>query len=317
VDLAIQYSGEEKEIILPDGITYIPKEQFSGNTNLERVVIPGSVRVIREHAFHHCLKLKNIEIPEGVVTIEEGAFTDCKRLQKVTLPDSLRKIGWYAFSNCVKLETINIPEGVDEFGPGTFGYCSSLSSVKLPESLTIIRAEEAYPYLEEYGPFEKCKSLKSITIPQNVMDIGYRAFAYCTSLESIEIRGNVDNIHINAFRDCPVKSFWVMKGIKEFGRHALEFAFEEELDLFYHHNDQVGDGFLEYWVQNTNLVDEHNKRIGKLLKAEDITGFLRQIDLRKCITIYPNMMLFKGRTVNGDEKQHWLIFRNRIPLKNS
>lgn len=52
------------------------------------------------------------------------------------------------------------------------------------------------------GAFSYCKSLTSITIPNNVTSIGGRAFEYCTSLPSIVIPNSVESIELMAFSGC-------------------------------------------------------------------------------------------------------------------
>ena len=43
-----------------------------------------------------------------------------------------------AFSACLRLERVNLREGVEEIGPGAFDKCASLKDVTLPASLTDI-----------------------------------------------------------------------------------------------------------------------------------------------------------------------------------
>ena len=50
--------------------------------------------------------------------------------------------------------------------------------------------------------FERCKSLRSIIIPNSVIEIGIGAFEGCSGLTSVTIGESVTTIGENAFKDC-------------------------------------------------------------------------------------------------------------------
>lgn len=76
-------------------------------------------------------------------------------------------------------------------GIEVFCDCSNLTSVTIPDGVTSI----------EYRAFANC-GLTSVTIPNNVTDIGRGAFALCTSLASVTIPDSVTRIRQEAFMDC-------------------------------------------------------------------------------------------------------------------
>ncbi|MDE5855092.1 MAG: leucine-rich repeat domain-containing protein, partial [Ruminococcus sp.] len=53
-----------------------------------------------------------------------------------------------------------------------------------------------------YGVFENCENLTSITLPDSVMKIGSHAFYWCKSLISIIIPDSVTEIGNYAFERC-------------------------------------------------------------------------------------------------------------------
>lgn len=57
-----------------------------------KIVIPGSVKVIRESAFAFLEDVNEVVIEEGVETVEWGAFSGCKDLKIMHLPKSLKNI---------------------------------------------------------------------------------------------------------------------------------------------------------------------------------------------------------------------------------
>ena len=76
-----KYFGENKIVVIPDGVLRIGRNAFS-NTPVREVVVP-----------------------EGVVTIESYAFACANELRKIVLPLSLKEIGLRAFGDCKHLAT--------------------------------------------------------------------------------------------------------------------------------------------------------------------------------------------------------------------
>lgn len=64
--------------------------------NAANVVIPDSVTEIGGEAFSGCTSLTNITIPDSVTEIGRSAFNGCTSLTKVSLPNNV-KLGEYVF----------------------------------------------------------------------------------------------------------------------------------------------------------------------------------------------------------------------------
>ena len=70
--------------------------------------------------------------------------------------------------------------------------CSDLTSVTIPDSVTSIG----------YRAFAGCQSLTSVTIGNGVTSIGRGAFEYCSGLTSVTIPDSVTSIGETAFGSC-------------------------------------------------------------------------------------------------------------------
>lgn len=158
-------------------------------TNL---VIPDSVKIIKEHAFEYCQSLTSITFSKELTSIENGAFYGCSQLSTVIFSDSLRSIGDDCFSYCKELTSISLPESVTSLGRWAFYGCCKLDSITLSDKIKRI----------ESSTFENCINLKSITLPTELTYIGGRAFAACTNLADVTIPNNIKDIDYQAFCDC-------------------------------------------------------------------------------------------------------------------
>ena len=79
---------EIKEIAVPEGIEDIKWCGFENCKQLEKVILPSTLKRIENLAFAETA-IKEIEIPENVELVKELAFRDCKQLEKIIAPKGL------------------------------------------------------------------------------------------------------------------------------------------------------------------------------------------------------------------------------------
>ena len=153
--------------------------------------IPNSVTEIEVDAFSGCTSLTKVTVPDSMTGIGDSAFQGCTSLKEITIPNSVTEISNYAFSGCTSLTKVTIPDSVTKIGYGAFSGCTSLKEVTIPNNVTIISS-----YNRE-DAFENCTNLTKLTI------YGYEtsiyAFRSCTSLTIYCYRNSL--AHVEALND--------------------------------------------------------------------------------------------------------------------
>lgn len=146
----IGYDGTEVDINIPirfrgQKVTAISDFAFMGS-NVERVIIPGTITSIGERAFADCRSLNNIYIGSDVSSEYNGWLEGCLNLRNIDLASSNKT---YVMENGVlynaaKTELIRckgerqgtfvLPESVVKIMPGAFANCDRLVWVDMRQS---------------------------------------------------------------------------------------------------------------------------------------------------------------------------------------
>jgi hypothetical protein len=154
--------------------------------------VPNSVTNIGIDAFSGCYNLTSVTIGNSVTSIGDVAFGYCSRLTSVTIPNSVTNIGDDAFYVCSGLTSINVSASNPAYS-STHGVLfdkaqtlliqfpgGAVDSYTVPNSVTSIGIDA----------FFGCSDLKSVTIGNGVTSIGDEAFEFCSRLTNVTFHGN-------------------------------------------------------------------------------------------------------------------------------
>ncbi len=188
---SITYSGYRvfegagiKTLTVKEGITTLPKYAFQCAKNIEKIVLPSTLKEIGEYAFEDCYSLTSVNIPDSVETIGHRAFQNAKSLTYINYPKNLSWIGSSVFVN-VPLVCVTVKEGVTALPERAFDGANLVEKISLPTTLKTIG---------NYA-FNGCKSLQILRVGAKLEKIG-SAFVF-TNCDNLTIYGTANTYASN------------------------------------------------------------------------------------------------------------------------
>ena len=202
-------------ITLPGSVTNIGSSAFAGS-GLTSFIASNTLVTIGGSAFQSCLSLTNVAIGRSVTNLGGSAFYDCHLLTAITV-DALNpnycSLGGVLFDQA-QTTLIQCPGGVTGgcIIPAT---ATNLVSTALTDNpgLSAINVDPLNPAYSSIDGVLLDKSQTTLlqypqgkpgtyTVPGNVTDIDYNAFASSVGLTSVMVGDSVRNLGDQAFAGC-------------------------------------------------------------------------------------------------------------------
>ncbi len=213
----------------------IAEKVYLNNRELTDLEIPTSVDTIHTCAFIGAKTLKTVTIPATVKELGSYAFSGCTGLECATIGDGVTTINDYAFAGCTSLKNMTVGRGVKEVYWGAVDDCTNLENVYVSDLAAWCQINfdgdyyndshswiETRPQIAYCNPLTYAKhffvngvEIKNLVIPEEVTEIGSRAFRLFSGLTSVTIHDKVKKIGSGAFAGCDnLKSAIVGNGIE-------------------------------------------------------------------------------------------------------
>lgn len=239
---------------LPNTLTSIKYGAFMGCDALEKIKIPKGVKNFEEAIFCGCDSLREVTLPKGLPKIDGSTFDGCSALESITIPSSVKYIGKWAFSRCDKLQDIIFPEGDIRINGNAFGKevkceikgedgfnysCTiynrntnrawvSIRPLERVEGAVIVPSNaeyegKSYPVtIIEKNAFSGMR-IKSVVLPDTVLEIEESAFNNCSEMADISLGTSLKVIGDSAFESCKwLRALKLPQTVIQVGYHAIE-----------------------------------------------------------------------------------------------
>lgn len=183
------------KIVLPEMCTRIMMESFDHCIS-SHVMIPRSVTIIDMFAFVYS-EVQEITYDANIERLDYCVFTECYNLTTFTFKPNnpLKIIDINCFQNCRSLVNLNLEElvNLEEFGSYAFESVSSLKSITFPPNVKYI----------PQGITNHAKSMKTVRILSDLLELSDEAFSYMPSLEVFQYHGKKAFTSNYIFISCP------------------------------------------------------------------------------------------------------------------
>lgn len=137
---AFEYCHSLKNIVLGDQVTYIPANLYSvyGGSTITELTIPETVTGIAANAFSGCTALTTVNFNAPSCVIGDSAFAACTNLKEIKLGAQVATIPTNLYTGNSSIESVTVPSTVTSIEDYAFMNCTSLLQITVPETLTAI-----------------------------------------------------------------------------------------------------------------------------------------------------------------------------------
>ena len=184
VTTLIKYYGNESVVKLPTTVKEIKRNAFSGNKNIQQLILPEGLETIADSAFYDT-SIIEIYLPNSLKNINTIMFNGVNIIVSMSEdnPNYTVADGMYILNKdkteliavTKNLTSYNIPDTVEVIGTYAFYYRNKCTEIILPKNIKIIKESDF------------SVNIKKIEIPSSIESIASNAFSRCNSLTQIII----------------------------------------------------------------------------------------------------------------------------------
>lgn len=211
------YLGKGGDVEIPDGVIEVAPHAFE-DAQIKSVIVPGSVKRIGKYAFCNCSKLVKITFSEGLEEIDDYAFMGTE-IEELVFPDGLVRIGNHAFAphfrNSIhKLSFGNGLAFIGDYAFGEFGAEISMKELSFPDTLIEIGD----------NVFSNCEQLEKLCLGSGIKKIGSHNFEKCEKLTTLVLPEGLRSIGSSSFSKCGITEITLPESLTQLGFNALCYS---------------------------------------------------------------------------------------------
>lgn len=234
---------------------------FSDMKSLHTIKLPNSMKTLGQYLFINCDSLTSVTLPKSLEDfwdynnfLEDDNLTSIliddsnpyyssdgsalfdkyktkmifavNSLREYAIPSSVSDIDYFAFYNCRHLKTLVLPLRLkrENVSASIFQNCDSLYSISVDEKNPYLCSDGSALYNKDKSDLVfVCHTVRKMSIPSSVTEIGDYAFYGCTNLTSIELPSGVTWLRYAAFGNCTnLSSITLPSGVKNIESYTFQ-----------------------------------------------------------------------------------------------
>ena len=191
----IKYNGTEKEVVVPDSVTYIGSKSFAGCYSLTSITVDEENEVYT--SIDGCLYSK-----DGKTLIK---YASGKEERIFIVPNKVKHINNYAFEGADHLTSISIADNVISIGEEAFSSCRSLINIRTSRDNQTYKSIDGILYSKggkQLIAYPQGRVEASFMTPESVTSINDYAFDWAWGLRAIFIGKNISFISEKCIGNC-------------------------------------------------------------------------------------------------------------------
>lgn len=202
----LAYKGKSATVDIPEEISIIAPRAFWKNTSVSTVNFANETISVGTGAFYGCTSaLINVPKISGRLKIDTGAFNRT---------GSVKYLDRSSYTNGNDTYYYTVDEGENAV---IVGCSTNSSNITLPVTLGGYTVTTV-----GYRGMASCKTLTSVTIPNNITKLDLYAFASCTNLDTATIPATCVYVGDSAFQDCTsLTTVVIAEGVTHLGDYCF------------------------------------------------------------------------------------------------
>ena len=240
------------ELTIPEKINGLPVVGITGLNasgtdkakNVEKLIIPDSVKFISANALNPLMYCKEISFGKKIAGLNSEMFRDCVNLESISVskenPDYTSVDGVLYDKGETKLiaypvlkeGTYNVPATVTDIDDYLMSH--SVENCVFNSNKSLFVKEDGVIYNKDKTMVFSCDNEKSgeYVMPNTVETIAPGAFEYCKNLTSVTVSDKVTEIVYKSFYGCEKLSTVTLPvSVKKIGEKAFSYSGVKTIDL--------------------------------------------------------------------------------------
>ena len=208
------------------------KPWFSFITDIEYLDLPEGLTFIGADAFSGAKSIKEVVLPQSLTELNQYAFQDCYSIHTFTIGPNLRLIAQHALNGCYSLTNLYVPDNVKDIRYQAFEWIPNVAYSEGREDRPMAGARTVDGYVEEpmvyndanQTSLSACSAFAKgyIRVKNGVTSIDSYAFYSCFTITTVELPNSVEKVGQYAFDNCAaVETLIIGSGLRETDMYAF------------------------------------------------------------------------------------------------